>query len=235
MPLAIDTSKATVDEVLAEARRQGAVVVQANHPFIPYGYFSSVAAGVAPGGFNPAFDLMEINGDNAGDDSEVTQALWRYWNAGHRYYLSAGTDVHDVWNFESGAVRLFAHIDGPPSPAAFAHAAKAGRAYASYGPLIFPGVMFGSELRLRAGAPFTLPFALKSVAGLRQARLISAGKVVAARDFKDSPREAHVEFALTAAARTWYSIEVEDAAGRKAYSNPIWVDVVDFVRPGAKP
>ncbi|MGL6224211.1 MAG: CehA/McbA family metallohydrolase, partial [Steroidobacteraceae bacterium] len=72
LPVAIDTSKATVDEVLAEARRQGAVVVQANHPFIPYGYFSSVAAGVAPGGFNPAFDLMEINGDNAGDDSAVT-------------------------------------------------------------------------------------------------------------------------------------------------------------------
>jgi hypothetical protein len=234
-PLAIDTSKATVDEVLAEARRQGAVVVQANHPFIPYGYFSSVANGVAPGGFNPAFDLMEINGDHAGDDAKVTRALWQFWNAGQRYYLSAGTDVHDVWNFESGTVRLFAHIEGPPSPAAFAQAAKLGRAYASHGPLIFPGVMFGSELRLRAGAQFTLPFAFKSVAGLRQARLIGAGQVVATRDFADAPREAQVEFALTAAARTWYSIEVEDAAGRTAYSNPVWVDVVDFVRPGAKP
>jgi hypothetical protein len=225
--LAIDTSKAAIDEVLAEARRQGAIVVQSNHPFIPYGYFSSLAAGVVPGGFNPAFELLEINGDNSDDDAKVTQALWHLWNAGHHYYLSAGTDVHDVWNHESGAARLFAHVDGALTPDAFAYAAKAGHAYMSYGPLIFPGVVFGAELKLQANAAFVLPFALKSVAGLKQARLIGAGKVVATREFTGAPRETNVEFALTAAERTWYSIEVEDAAGHKAYSNPIWIDVVD--------
>ena len=35
--------------------------MQVNHPFIPFGYFTSLAAGVAPGGFNPHFDLIEIN------------------------------------------------------------------------------------------------------------------------------------------------------------------------------
>ncbi|MDH5226385.1 MAG: CehA/McbA family metallohydrolase [Gammaproteobacteria bacterium] len=233
--LAIDTSTATIDEVLAEARRQGAIVVQANHPFIPYGYFSSVANGVAPGGFNPGFDLAEINGDNANDDVKVTRALWQYWNAGHRYYFSAGTDVHDVWNYESGVVRLYARIEGTPSAAAFAQAAKDGAAYVSYGPLIFPGVMFGSDLKLKAGAQFALPFRLASVAGLREVRLIGAGQVVATRNFTDAPREAQVEFPLRATDRTWYAIEVEDAAGRKAYSNPVWVDVVEFVPPAAKP
>jgi hypothetical protein len=231
--LAIDTTTATVDEVVAEARRQGAIVVQVNHPFISYGYFSSVTNGTAPGGFYPGFDLLEINSDKLGDDGKVTRALWQYWNAGHRYYLSAGTDVHDVWNFESGIVRLYAHIDGTPSAAAFAHATKSGAAYASYGPLIFPGVVFGSDLHFRPGTQFTLPFGLASVTGLKQARLISGGKVVATRDFADAPREAQIEFALTATKRAWYSIEVDDAAGRKAYSNPVWVDVVDFVQPPA--
>ena len=225
--LAIDTSTATIDEVLAEARRQGAIVVQSNHPFIPYGYFASLAAGVAPGGFNPAFDLAEINGDNADDDGKVTHALWNFWNAGHRYYLSAGTDVHDVWNHESGAARLFVHVDGSPTPVAFAESAKAGHAYVSYGPLIFPSVMFGSELKLNSGASFALPFVLKSVAGLKQVTLIGAGEVVATKEFSGGPREASVEFPLTAVRRTWYSIEVEDASGRKAYSDPIWIDVVE--------
>ena len=233
--LGIDTTTASVDEVLAEARRQGAIVVQVNHPFISYGYFSSVANGVAPGGFHPGFDLLEINSDKIDDDAKVTRALWQYWNAGQRYYLSAGTDVHDVWNFESGVVRLFAHLDGVPSAAAFARAAKSGAAYASYGPLIFPGVMFGSDLRFRPGTPFALPFRLAAVAGLKQARLISGGQVVATRDFANAPREAQVEFPLTATKQAWYSIEVDDAAGRKAYSNPVWVDVVDFVRLDAKP
>ena len=31
-------------------------------------------------------------------DAPVMAALWQAWNAGHRYYLSGGTDVHDVWN-----------------------------------------------------------------------------------------------------------------------------------------
>jgi hypothetical protein len=225
--LAIDTSTATIDQVLAEARRQGAIVVQANHPFIPYGYFASLAAGVAPGGFNPAFDLVEINADVPTDHDKVTHALWNLWNAGHRYYLSGGTDVHDVWNHESGAARTFVHVDGAPTPVAFAESAKAGHAYVSFGPLIFPSVMFGSELKVKPGASFSLPFALKSVTGLKQATLIGGGTIAAKKEFAGGPREARVEFPLTASGRTWYSIEVEDMAGRKAYSDPIWIDVVD--------
>ena len=226
--LAIDTSTATIDQVLAEARRQGAMVVQSNHPFIPYGYLASLAAGVAPGGFNPAFDLLEINADvPPTDDDRVLHTLWNFWNAGHRYFLTAGTDVHDVWNHESGRVRLFAHLDGAPSPQAYAQSAMSGHAYVSYGPLIFPKVLFGSELKLKPGEAFSLPFTLKSVAGLKQVALIGNGKVAATKVFEQTPREADVEFKLTASPHAWYSLTVEDASGRKAYTDPIWIDVVD--------
>jgi hypothetical protein len=225
--LAIDASTATIDQVLAEARRQGATVVQVNHPFNPYGYFTSLKAGIAPGGFNPGFDLAEINADEAADHDKVTHALWSFWNAGHRYYLSGGSDVHDVWNHESGEARTFVHVGGAPTPEAFAESAKAGHAYVSFGPLIFPSVMFGSELKVKPGASFTLAFALKSVPGLKQAKLIGAGSVVETKAFADAPREADADFPLTAVRRAWYSLEVEDAAGHKAYSDPIWIDVVD--------
>ena len=227
-PLAIDTGTATVQQILAEGRRQGAVIMQVNHPFIAYGYFSSLKAGVAPGGFAPGFDLIEMNAQAPDDDDKVLHALWDFWNAGHHYYLAAGTDVHDVWNAESGRLRTFAHLDGAVSAGAFAAALKAGHGYVSHGPLIFPTVVFGTELKVRPGEAFTLGFDLASVEGLERADLVSGGAVVASRAFETAPLEAHADFALATAKRAWYALLVEDHAGRRAFTDPIWVDAVDW-------
>ena len=225
-PLAIDTSATDVDAVFAEAKRLGAEVIDINHPFIPYGYFASLDAGVAPGGFNPAFDLIEINSANAGDDGKVLARIWAFWNAGHHYYLGAGSDTHDVWNELSGKVRMYAHVDGPLTALTFARALKTGHAYATYGPLIFPGRMFGDDVRVKPGQAFSLGFDLKAAGGLRSVSLISRGEVVKTLDLSARGRETHVDFPLTAATPTWYALIVEDAAGRHAYSDPIWVDPV---------
>ena len=206
--------------------------MQVNHPFIPYGYFTSVRNGVAPGGFNPSFDLIEINAEAPTDDMKVLQALWNFWNAGHHYYLTAGTDTHDVWHDESGAVRMFAHIDGPVTADAFARALKSGHAYATFGPLIFPTVMFGDELKVKPREPFTLGFDLKSVAGVKQVELIAAGTVFKTESFHPGAQEIHVDFPLSTERSTWYSLIVEDNRGSKAYSDPIWVDAVEW--PGAR-
>ena len=90
-------------------------MVQVNHPFIPYGYFASLETGVAPGGFNPGFDLIEINSANPDDDRKVLARTWAFWNTGQHYYLTAGSDTHDVWNDDSGRVRTYVHPDGPLS------------------------------------------------------------------------------------------------------------------------
>jgi hypothetical protein len=224
--LAIDTGTATIDEILNEGRRQGATVIQVNHPFIPYGYFTSVSAGVAPGGFNPAFDLMEINATAPADDEKVLHTLWNDWNAGHHYYLSAGTDTHDVWRFESGAVRTFAHIDGAVTPKAFAQALKDGHGYVTFGPLIYPSVIFGDELKVKPGELFTLSFDLQSVAGVKQVELIGAGAALKTESFPAASQQVHVDFPLSTRSHTWYSLIVEDSQGRKAYTDPIWVDAM---------
>jgi hypothetical protein len=221
--LAIDTATATIDEILQEARRQGAIVVQVNHPFIAYGYFTSVSAGVAPGGFNPAFDLIEINAQAPADDAKVLRALWDFWNAGHRYYLAAGTDTHDVWHDESGAVRTFVHIDGPVTAKAFAQALKDGHGYVTSGPLVFPSVMLGEQLQVKPGGSFELGFDLQSVDGLKQAQLLSDGLVVQTEEFDGAPQHMQADFALTTSKTTWYSLIVEDVRGHKAYTDPIWV------------
>ena len=234
-PMAIDTGTATIDDIIKEGRRLGAMVIQVNHPFIPYGYFTSVSAGVAPGGFNPAFDLIEINAAAPADDVKVLHTLWNFWNAGHRYYLSAGTDTHDVWRDESGAVRTFAHIEGPVTAKAFAQALKEGHGYVTFGPLVFPSVVFGDELKLKPGEPFSLGFDLQSVAGLKQVELIGGGAVLQTRTFHAAPQQEHVDFPLSAARSSWYSLMVEDQDGHKAYTDPVWVDVVERPAALAKP
>ena len=225
--MTVDVATATIDDIIAEGRRLGAAVLQVNHPFNPYGYFTSVAGNVAPGGFDPAFDLIEINAAEPADDARVLRTLWNFWNAGQRYYLSAGTDAHDVWHEESGAVRAFAHIDGAVTALSFAQALKQGHAYVTFGPLIFPSVIFGDELKVRPGEPFALGFDLQSVAGVKQAELIGSGVVLKTESFHASTHEVHVEFPLATRRRTWYSLIVEDEQGHKAYTDPIWVDAVN--------
>jgi hypothetical protein len=226
-PLEIDTGTASIDDIIKEGRRLGAIVIQVNHPFIPYGYFTSVREGVAPGGFNPAFDLIEVNAAAPADDAKVLRTLWNFWNAGHHYYLTAGTDTHDVWRDESGAVRAFAHIEGQVTATAFAQALKEGHGYVTFGPLIFPTVMFGDELKVKPGRPFSLGFDLQAVAGLKQVELIGGGAVLQTMDFSAAVQQSHVDFPLATPRSTWYSLMVEDQGGHKAYTDPIWVDVVD--------
>jgi hypothetical protein len=91
--------------------------------------------------------------------------------------------------------------------------------------------MFGDQRRVRPGEPFNLGFDLKSVDGLRSLQLIAAGADVADRSFS-GPQEAHVDFPLSTQHSTWYSLVVEDIRGRKAYSDPIWIDAV--VIPGSE-
>ena len=226
--LQIDTGTASIDDIFNESRRQGAVVVQVNHPFIPYGYFTSVRNGVAPGGFNPAFDLVEINAGAPSDDIQVLRTLWDFWNAGHRYYLTAGTDTHDVWHDESGAVRAFAHIDGPATATSFAQSLKDGHGYVTFGPLIFPSVLFGDELKVTPGKPFYLGFDLKSVAGIKKVELIGGGVVVKTQIFGENSQQVRLDFPLTTRRSTWFSLVVEDQRGLKAYTDPIWVDPVEL-------
>lgn len=218
--LGIDMSTATVDQIFAEARRLGATTIQVNHPFIPYGYFASLDAKVAPGGFNGAFNVVEINASTPGDDVKVLQKLWQYWNAGQPYYLSGGTDVHDVWNDVSGRVRTFAHVEGKLTPASYSAAVKAGHSYVSAGPLIYPDTVFGTRLAKR---PPTLGFDLQALAGIKKVELIGGGMVVASMTFDDFPCSRRVDFMPTDNA-AWYALIVEDREGHKAYTNPIWID-----------
>ncbi|WOI57209.1 CehA/McbA family metallohydrolase [Palleronia sp. LCG004] len=228
IPLEIDTSTATAAEVLAEARRMGAEAIQSNHPFIPYGYLASLEAGTVPGGFAADFDLLEMNGPD--DDARVFERAGQLWTEGQRIFLSAGSDAHDVWNDDTGSARAYAHVPGGLSTDGFVARLKNGNAYVTRGPLIEPSVMFGTALRVAPGEEKALSFDLTAVNGLTNATLVGPDGEIASQSFDGSPIEGVAEFTITPEPRSegndWVAITVEDAEGKMAFSDPIWVSPI---------
>ena len=85
----------------------------------------------AGGGYSRLANYGVEDMTNGGAGAKAEGFLDRYFGL-----KSGGTDVHDVWNHESGRIRTFGHVDGPLTPASYAEAVKSGHAYVTYGPLI---------------------------------------------------------------------------------------------------
>ena len=218
--LQIDTATATVQEIFAEARRLGADAIQSNHPFIPYGYLSSLEADKVPGGFDAGFDLLELNVQD--NDAKVFARAGELWSAGYRFYLSGGSDAHDVWNDDSGAARAYVHVPGELSAEAFVSGLKAGRAYVTRGPLIAPEVMFGETLKIAPGESREIGFDLTAAHGLKAAVLVGPDGPVETVAF-DGETNGAASSALPQEAG-WVALQVEDGEGKMAFSNPIWIE-----------
>ena len=88
--------------------------------------------------------------------------------------------------------------------------------------------MFGDDLKVSPGAPFSLGFDLKAVDGLKSVSLIGKDGAVATQDLAAAGRETHVAFTVSTPVSTWYALNVADQAGHHAYSNPIWVDAATY-------
>ncbi len=226
---AIETAGATVQEIFAEARRMGADVIDVNHPYSSYGYFENLARGAAPGGFDPNFDLVEIESSRLEEydqrNRKTLAHVWKMWNEGHRRYLVAGSDAHDVWSEESGSARTYVHVAGDLDVEKFVAGLKAGRAFTSQGPLVYPEILFGSDVRHAAGDELVLSYSVQAVSGLRSVSLIEQGNEAAATAFEGSQELVPIEFRVRPESDTWYSLVIEDVRGRFAYTNPIWIDV----------
>ena len=100
-----------------------------------------------------------------------------------------------------------------------------GNAYASQGPLVYPEILFGSEVLQPAGEAMTLKYTLQSVAGLQSVKLIERGVEIDSRAFDSVRAEVPVEFTVRPKKNTWYSLVIEDVNSKVAYTNPVWVTV----------
>lgn len=211
----------TPGEIFKAARAMGVEIIAANHPYGAYGYFRNLELKNVPGGFSPGFDLVEINLQHPVDP--VIRTVYDLWNQGRHCFLVAGTDSHDVQTDVSGSIRTYAHLGAEPTIPNLVAALKKGRSYVSFGPLIFPEILFGSCVRATKGKPLPLNFDLVAVNGLSRVGLVENGRVSESFIFEDGPTQARARFAPTPASGRWYALEATDGKGKKAWTNPIWV------------
>lgn len=228
----IDTGQVPVQEIFAEARRLGADVIAVNHPYSEYGYFRNSEDNAVPGGYDEGFDLVEIAtavqaSGQPNKNKETIERTWQLWNEGTRAYLVAGADVHNVWNFRSGLARTYAHIDGDLTTEKFIASLQSGHSYASQGPLVFPEILFGSDISHVAGEAIDLRYLVQAVSGLGSVTLIERGESIDHRALSAEDEPVQVDFSVTPDQDTWYSLVIEDVNGMVAYTNPVWVTVTN--------
>ncbi|MAD14947.1 MAG: TonB-dependent receptor [Alteromonadaceae bacterium] len=243
--LSVDPGVDDIHTLIKDMRRMGATIIASNHPYIPYGYLSSLDKNTAPGGFNPSIDVFELNA--VVDNQPTIEKAHQLWSKGLPYYYTAGSDTHDVWNQTSGLNRMFVYTGSKPSAKAFAQAMKNGRSYVSFGPVMYPqNVMFGDTVKLAEAQPQSFTVDLVAVNGLKSVQLIGAatktkGEVKnqnASIDISGgvnskvlrqqalSGDSASITFNLPKVSG-WAALVVEDMQGHKAYSNPIWLKEVE--------
>lgn len=238
LPLGVyDTIRGTPCEMMEVMRSLGAIVIRVNHPYT--GYFSSWEANDLPGAYCEDWDVAEINGRWGRTDNMTVMKMWELWNANVRKYLTAGSDVHDVWATPyTGYPRVYAFLGtSNPSevtPVDFATAEKAGLSYVTYGPLLLMTPLPGTSV---SEPVFDLNLSIFAVDGVQRVVLVSEGQSIydEAFDGQDQIVDLTITVDVTENilddARSWVQVLVWDNDGDLALSNPIWVDLLTIPPP----
>jgi Tol biopolymer transport system component len=157
---------------------------------------------------NGKVDYIEIVGFS---DHKATAKIWyRLLNLGYRLPAGAGTDAMANYAALRGPVgmnRVFLDTGGETSPAALKAALKAGRTFASNGPLLgfeLDGKRPGGAVSLTAPGKLTYRIALRSPVAVDHLELVQNGKVVKAFPLAGDRRTLDASGELTVNAGGWF-------------------------------
>lgn len=221
-------------EYFAEARAAGAVVIQINHPLDPgVGYFFAQNDPA----FDPSFDVVEaLNGAFDDGDFYTLERLFRFWNEGKRYVAVGVSDDHDWKEMGTryGTPRTYVHVgvggEGDLTAERFLESLKAGRAFATYGPLLYVtangSAIPGDTLSLSDSEGIRFEVRIESVLPLDglKAEIVRSGRRVAAFELSGHEQRISWEDPDRPQAGDWYLVRLLDAERRyRAFTNPIWI------------
>jgi hypothetical protein len=229
--------RGTLKEIIEGAKKAGALVIRANHPYIG-GLFIAQELNNIPGGYYEEWDVAEINGPWGTDDNKTLTKMFTLWSSGVHKYLTAGSDVHDVLTQTyTGKPRLVAYLPSGPSTESLAEAEKYGHSFISYGPLIFTNPLPGSTMFV-GGLDGELKIALKlfSVNGLDRLEVYGKyGRLIGTIPLNKS-QSLDLEVKVLASEATngtengFIVFIAYDTKGNRAIVNPIWIDMYGVPR-----
>ncbi len=221
-------------EYFAEARAAGALIIQVNHPLDPgVGYFFAQNDPA----YDPSFDVVEaLNGPFDDGDFYTVERLFRLWNEGQRYVAVGVSDDHD-WKdlaIRYGTPRTYVHVEGELTAERFLESLKAGRAFATYGPLVYvtangraiPGDTLTLSDSDSGSEGVRLEIRIESISpldGLR-AEIVRSGRRVAAFELSGHEEQIAWDDPETPQEGDGYVVRLVDAERRyRALTNPIWI------------
>jgi TolB protein len=187
-------------------------------------------------------DYMEVVGFS--DHKSTAQVWYRLLNLGYRIPTGAGTDAMANYADLRGPVgmnRVFLDTRGDASPAAALAALKAGRTFASNGPLLgleLDGKHPGDVVSRRAPGPLRYRVALRSPVAVQHLELVENGRVVKAFDMSgdhrvfDAAGELNVDTSAWLVLRAWNDGSDPEVLDIYPYAttSPVYVDM-----PGGLP
>ncbi|MFI5227318.1 MAG: CehA/McbA family metallohydrolase, partial [Candidatus Limnocylindrales bacterium] len=226
-----------VDELLGDwadrCHAEGGLVVGAHFP-LPY---AEVAAAIVGG----QIDAVELQTFAPGLDHPPILEWYRFLNCGYRLPVLGGTDKMSA-EVPVGAIRTYARLQ-PDEPATFdawAAAVRAGRTFASSGPVIElavdghePGAIIG--LRSSGGSLEVRATARAAQATIASLEIVMNGRVVAVERSSGPVAELRLAATLDVRSGAWiaartrseHEIRSAFATSMAAHTSPVYVEVVD--------
>jgi Tol biopolymer transport system component len=193
------------------AREQGALVGYV-HPFdtdpnpVTEALANELPVDVALG----KVDYYEVVGFS--DHLASAKVWYRLLNCGFRIPTGAGTDA--MANFASlrgpvGMCRVYARAGARPGRGAWLGAIRAGRTFATNGPLLelsIDGREVGDELKLEAGREVEVRAWMRSIAPVEKVEVVANGEVVATLPLSADRMSCDATVKVKAGASGWYTL-----------------------------
>jgi hypothetical protein len=211
----------------------GGLVVAAHFP-LPY---AEIATDIVTG----RIDAVELQCFAPGLDNPSILEWYRYLNCGYRLPVLGGTDKMSA-EIPVGGVRSYARLDpeAPPTFASWAAAVRAGRTFASSGPVIElavdgfePGDVLtlpssGGRLEARVRVRATQPI-IRAVEIVVNGQVVATGEPpTAATDFTlRAPIEVRAGAWIAARSRSDQQIHSAFSSSMASHTSPIYVEVRD--------
>jgi hypothetical protein len=185
-------------------------------------------------------DYYEVVGFS---DHQATAKVWyRLLNCGFRLPAGAGTDA--MANFASlrgpvGMNRVFVKAGGPLDRARWLEGIKAGRTFATNGPLLefsLAGKEAGDEVRLPAGDhELEARVRMRSIVPIERVEVVANGEVVATVPLSADRMAAEGTLKLKASRSSWYTLRAWSGRSTRsildiypfASTSPVYVTVGD--------
>ena len=195
------------------ARAQGGIA-GFMHPYLnasetPAGWAGSLIPVDVALGKGDFYDVVSLYSDERASAS----MYYRLLNCGFRLPATGGTDnFPDVWRDPPpGTGRTYAKLDGPLSVPSWLAAVKAGRTFATNGPLVrftVNGQDPGAELRIDDGAPVRVRASARSIAPIERLEILVNGQVAASAPAADDGLTAELDAAVPMPEGGWIAARV---------------------------